>query len=69
VRGPRRDPDLDRLERSITPHAESCKRAGPFLRFVVDGHRLTVFPDGRALVEGTEDVDRALALYDRYVGA
>jgi hypothetical protein len=27
-----------------------------------------VFADGRALIEGTDDPDRALTLYDRYIG-
>jgi hypothetical protein len=31
--------------------------------------RLTVFADARALVEGTEDEARALAAYDRWIGA
>jgi hypothetical protein len=39
------------------------------LRFTIERERFTLFADGRALVEGTEDEDRALALYDRYVGA
>jgi hypothetical protein len=39
------------------------------LRFSADGQRVTLFPDGRALVEGTEDLGRALAVVDRWVGA
>ena len=38
------------------------------LRFAVDDERYTVFADGRALIEGTDDPERALALYDRYIG-
>lgn len=41
---------------------------GPLLRFTADGHRFTVFPDGRTLVEGTEDTGRALALVARWIG-
>ena len=48
--------------------AREVLRAGPLLRFSVDDVRVTLFPDGRALVEGTEDTGRALALVDRYVG-
>lgn len=41
----------------------------PFLlRAEVDGYRLTVFPDARAIVEGTTDETTARALYARYVG-
>lgn len=36
---------------------------------VGDSIRLTVFPDGRALVHGTSDVARARSLHARYVGA
>ena len=49
--------------------ASQPSRVGPLLRFRADGFRITVFPDGRALVEGTEDPDRARAVYDRYVGS
>jgi adenylyltransferase/sulfurtransferase len=31
--------------------------------------RLTVFPDGRAIVHGTTELARARSLYDRFVGA
>jgi adenylyltransferase/sulfurtransferase len=68
VLGAGRGVDLERLARRVDGLAHEVRRAGAFLRFSVDGHRLTLFPDGRALVEGTEDADRALALYDRYVG-
>jgi molybdopterin/thiamine biosynthesis adenylyltransferase len=38
------------------------------LKFQVDGHEFTVFPDGRAIIKGTSDVDKARTLYARYVG-
>jgi len=38
------------------------------LKFVVDGHEFTVFPDGRAIIKGTSDVDRARTLYAKYIG-
>jgi adenylyltransferase/sulfurtransferase len=62
-------PDLARLKARLDGVARDVLHAGPLLRFSVDEHRLTLFPDGRTLIEGTEDVDRALALYDRYVGS
>ena len=34
-----------------------------------DVNLVAVFEDGRALVEGTEDPERARAIYDRTVGA
>jgi adenylyltransferase/sulfurtransferase len=38
------------------------------LRFDVDEYELTVFPDGRAIIKGTSDEERARSLYARYVG-
>jgi len=69
VRGAGTAPDFDSLERNLSGVARSLKRAGTFMRFEVEQESLTVFPDGRALIQGTEDPDRALALYDRYVGS
>lgn len=69
VRGAGGRPDLDRLAEQLAGVAREVQRVGPLLRFAVDGARLTLFPDGRALVEGTEDADHALALVDRYVGS
>lgn len=41
----------------------------PFmLRFIKEPHRFTVFPDGRAIIQGTSDPDQARALYARYIG-
>jgi molybdopterin/thiamine biosynthesis adenylyltransferase len=69
VRGGAGDPDLDELGRTLDGLASDVRRAGPILRFKVDAHTVTLFHDGRALIEGTDDIDRALALYDRYVGS
>jgi adenylyltransferase/sulfurtransferase len=38
------------------------------LKLAVEGCELTVFPDGRAIVKGTSDPDRARTLYARYIG-
>jgi adenylyltransferase/sulfurtransferase len=38
------------------------------LRLEVDDYKLTVFPDGRAIVGGTEDVAEAKTVYAKYVG-
>jgi adenylyltransferase/sulfurtransferase len=38
------------------------------LKFTADGHEFTVFPDGRAIIKGTSDVDRARTLYAKYIG-
>jgi adenylyltransferase/sulfurtransferase len=38
------------------------------LKFDVDGAQFTVFPDGRAIIKGTNDVDKARTLYAKYIG-
>jgi adenylyltransferase/sulfurtransferase len=37
-------------------------------KFGVDGYEFTVFPDGRAIIKGTSDVDKARTLYAKYIG-
>jgi len=59
--------DLDglrhRLEGLGTAH-----RAGGVLVADVEGRRLTVFPDGRALIRGVRDESEARAVYAKYIG-
>jgi adenylyltransferase/sulfurtransferase len=38
------------------------------LRATLDGHEFTVFPDGRAIIKGTQNEAEAATLYARYVG-
>jgi adenylyltransferase/sulfurtransferase len=38
------------------------------LKFDAEGYQFTVFPDGRAIIKGTSDVDKARTLYAKYVG-
>jgi molybdopterin-synthase adenylyltransferase len=38
------------------------------LRLAVDDYQLTVFPDGRAIVGGTDDIVTARTIYARYIG-
>jgi adenylyltransferase/sulfurtransferase len=38
------------------------------LRLAVDDYQLTVFPDGRAIVGGTDDIATARTVYARYIG-
>jgi adenylyltransferase/sulfurtransferase len=39
------------------------------LRARIDGYEITLFPDARAIIKGTEDPDLAKSLYARYIGA
>lgn len=38
------------------------------LRFFFDSYEMTVFPDGRAIIKGTQDIGVARSLYARYLG-
>lgn len=61
--------DLARLAERVAGDARGLVQDEALLAFEVEALRFTVFADGRALIEGTEDVDRARAAYDRWVGA
>ena len=42
----------------------------PFLlRLEVDGYTLTIFPDGRAIISGTDDIATARTVFAKYIGA
>jgi len=38
------------------------------LKFTAESYEFTVFPDGRAIIKGTNDTERARTLYAKYVG-
>jgi molybdopterin-synthase adenylyltransferase len=45
-------------------------RANEFLlQFALDPYQLTVFPDGRAIIKGTQDPAVARSIYARYIGS
>ena len=59
--------NFEELARHLEVHGEvSYNRF--LLKFTVDGYDFTVFPDGRAIIKGTSDVDRARTLYAKYIG-
>jgi adenylyltransferase/sulfurtransferase len=59
--------DLNDLQARLAPLGEV--RANAFaLRFFAAPYELTIFPDGRTIVKGTEDRGLARSLYARYVG-
>lgn len=68
VRGVGTTPDLARVAERLAGVASNVRHGGGLLRFDVGRQRITLFTDGRALVEGTDDVGHAIALYDRFVG-
>jgi adenylyltransferase/sulfurtransferase len=59
--------DLAQLQHRLEPLGV-VRSNGMLLRFSRPPHTLTVFPDGRALVQGTTDVGLARSLYARFIG-
>ncbi len=62
----RGDLDLRSLAVRLAPLGE-VRVAHGVLVATIEGTRLTVFPDGRAIVKGVSDPDQAQTLYDRYI--
>lgn len=60
--------DFEDLERKLQPHG-TVRRNGMLLRFDRGEQRITVFADGRALIQGTTDVAVARSLYARFIGS
>lgn len=60
--------DLEALAGRLEPLAP-VRRNEFALRFFPAPYELTIFPDGRAIIKGTQDVALARSLYARYVGA
>lgn len=59
--------DLHDLRARLEPLGEV--RANEFaLRFFTGTYEITIFPDGRAIIKGTQDTGIARSLYARYVG-
>jgi adenylyltransferase/sulfurtransferase len=59
---------LEELGRRLAGVGE-LKRNPFLLRLAVDGYVLSVFPDGRTIVAGTNDIATARTLHARYIGA
>jgi molybdopterin/thiamine biosynthesis adenylyltransferase len=60
--------DFAELTRKLAPHG-SVRSNEMLLRFERGQHRITIFRDGRAIVQGTTDVGIARSLYSRFVGS
>jgi adenylyltransferase/sulfurtransferase len=59
---------LDSLEEKLRGMG-ALHRNRHLLRLAVDGYQLTVFPDGRAIIAGTDDIAEARTVYARYIGS
>jgi len=60
--------DLAALEARLKPHGE-VRFNQLLLRFTRGEHTLTVFADGRAIIQGTTDPALARSLYARFIGS
>lgn len=60
--------DLAEMEDRLRPHG-SVLRNDMLLRFQRGEHTLTLFPDGRAIIQGTTDIGVARSLYARFIGS
>lgn len=64
-----------REQLSLEAIAEKLRGVGqvtvnPFLlRLEVDGYRISLFPDGRAIISGTDEIAVAKTLYAKYIGS
>lgn len=63
-----REVDLAALERRLAPLGPVRSNAY-LLQCCLEDYEITVFPDGRALIKGTQDPAVARSVYARYVGA
>ncbi len=59
--------DLEVLAARLQPLGQ-VKHSAYLLRAQIDNYDITLFPDGRAIIKGTEDPDLARSLYARYIG-
>jgi molybdopterin/thiamine biosynthesis adenylyltransferase len=60
--------DFAEMEVRLRPHG-SVRHNRMLLRFERGKHTITLFPDGRALIQGTTDVALARSLYARFIGS
>lgn len=56
------------LAERLRPHGEVAYNEY-LLKFKINGYEIALFPDGRGIVKGTEDVWLARSLYARYIGS
>jgi molybdopterin-synthase adenylyltransferase len=60
--------NLEEMEARLRPHG-TVKRNDLLLRFERGGITMSLFPDGRAIVQGTSDTSVARTFYARFVGS
>ncbi len=60
--------DFAAMQLRLEPHG-SVRHNSMLLRFKRGDHTITLFPDGRALIQGTTDITLARSLYARFIGS
>ena len=60
--------DLARVERQLASVADRLRRNEYMLKAQISGYEFTIFPDNRAIIQGTDDISLAKTLYARYIG-
>jgi hypothetical protein len=60
--------DLEGISRRLAMLG-TVRNVGSVLVADVEGHHVTLFPDGRALIRGVKDEAAARAVYAKYVGS
>ena len=60
--------DFAEMTGRLTPHG-TVKHNDFVLKFWRDPYELTIFPDGRAIIKGTNDTAVARSLYARFIGS
>ena len=60
--------DLAEMEERLRPHG-TVRRNQMLLRFERGPLTMTLFPDGRAILQGTTDVAQARSFYARFIGS
>jgi molybdopterin-synthase adenylyltransferase len=60
--------DFAAMRDRLTPHG-NVRFNNLLLRFERAPHTITLFPDGRALIQGTTDITLARSLYARFIGS
>jgi len=64
---PGKSVSLDQLAAQLAPVGQVTRNAY-LLRLKVDAYEITVFPDGRAIIGGTNDIAVARTVYAKYIG-
>ena len=61
--------DLARVEQQLAPVADRLKRNEFLVKAAIENYEFTIFPDNRAIIQGTDDISLAKTLYARYIGS